>query len=307
MRTRMFAAPVAGIVKQRSRWVGAGKWPVVVNIHPKPGDIGLALGQDWHGRVVAMQPLGGQDMSLDTPVQRHEGKCGSTNLVGKCRDAERHAFAGETLGLTVERLVLAIFLEEKHGEETGPSPTAWHDMEGRRRLRDLLAGPTRELLPHGLDDLPRSRDHLERFGHILAELGQACAATGWARAGRRDDDALARQMLGKWFPGRALAFKGHNPRRFACGGFRNKVVLAGVRLEVSELELHLLDETTATFRAGTKLLAPELRDLQLEMGNRRLDGALASLGIGSARFRFLGAFQGNSEQRLQRLDVVWKG
>ena len=39
----LVAVPVAGIVEQRGRRVGTGEWPFVVNIHPKPGNISLAL------------------------------------------------------------------------------------------------------------------------------------------------------------------------------------------------------------------------------------------------------------------------
>ena len=45
-------------------------------------------------------------------------------------------------------------------------------MEGRRRLRDLLAVPARELLSHRLDDLPLARDHFQRLGDVLAQLRQ---------------------------------------------------------------------------------------------------------------------------------------
>jgi hypothetical protein len=79
--------------------------------------------------------LGGQNMRLDQPVERHQRERSSADLVGEGRDAERHAFAGEPLGLTVERLVLPVLLEQQHGEEAGPGPATRHDMERRRRLR----------------------------------------------------------------------------------------------------------------------------------------------------------------------------
>lgn len=43
---------------------------VVAHIGPATPDIGLAFGQDGHGRVVTMQSLGGQDVRLATPEQR---------------------------------------------------------------------------------------------------------------------------------------------------------------------------------------------------------------------------------------------
>ena len=180
MRARMLAAPIARIVEQRRRRVGTGERAVVAHVHPQSGDIGLALGHDRHGGVVAVQPLGGKDVGLDQPVERHQREGGGADLIGERRDAERHAFAGEPLGLAVERLVLAVLLEQQHGEEAGAGPSARHDVERRWRLRDLLAVPAGELLAHGLDDLPRPRDHLERLGHVLAQLRQARAAAGRA-------------------------------------------------------------------------------------------------------------------------------
>ena len=43
------------------------------------------------------------------------------------------------------------------------------------------------------------------------------------------------------------------------------------------------------------------------MRDDSLNGALAGLGVGGARFRFVGALDGSSKQRLQRFDVVRKG
>jgi hypothetical protein len=37
------------------------------------------------------------------------------DLVGQGRQAQRHALAGEALGLAVQWLVLAILLEQQHG------------------------------------------------------------------------------------------------------------------------------------------------------------------------------------------------
>lgn len=54
----------------------------------------------------------------------------------------------------------AELLEEQHGEEAGAKEPTGRDMEGSRRLRDLLAGPTGELLPRGLNHLPLARHHL---------------------------------------------------------------------------------------------------------------------------------------------------
>lgn len=190
-------------MEQCRRRIGAGERPIVAYIDPEPGDIGLALRHDRHGGVIAVQPFGGQHVSFDQPVKRHQREGSGTDLVGERRYAERHAFAGETLGLAVERLMLAVLLEQQHGEEAWACPSAWHDVERRRRLGDRLAIPAGDLLPHGLDDLPRARDHLQRLGDILAEPRQPRAAAGRAGAWRGNNDPLARQMLGN--PSRAAA------------------------------------------------------------------------------------------------------
>jgi len=68
-------------------------------------------------------------------------------------------------------------------------------MERRRRLADLLAITAGELLADVLDYLPGFRNHLQRLGDVLAELGQPRAATAGARHRSRHDHPLARQML----------------------------------------------------------------------------------------------------------------
>src|SRR5260370_7207825 len=61
-------------------------------------------------------------------------------------------------------------------------------MEGRRRLRDLLAGSAAELLPHMLGDEHLPRHHIQRLGDILADLREfgATAARTAGRSGMHD-------------------------------------------------------------------------------------------------------------------------
>jgi hypothetical protein len=208
MRSWMLAAPIARVVEQRRGRIGAGERPIIAHVDPQSGGIGLHLGHDRHGRIVAMQSLGSKDMGLDQAVERHQREGSGTDLIRERRGTQRDAFASEALGLAVEGLMLAVLLEQQHGEETGASPATWHDVEGRRRLRDRLAVPAGELLADGLDDLPGPRDYLERLGHVLAKLGQPAPAASRARARRRHDDPLPRQVFGKRLPGWPLAFEG---------------------------------------------------------------------------------------------------
>jgi len=62
------------------------------------------------------------------------------------------------------------------------------------------------------------------------------------------------------------------------------------------------------------LLALELGDLQLEVGNQRLDGALVGHGVGElgrssggVLLGLLGSAGHRHDQRLERIDIVRKG
>src|ERR1700751_2523356 len=66
--------------------------------------------------------------------------------------------------------MLAILLEQDHGEHVRPGKAAWQHRERRRRLADLLAVAAGELLTHGLNDLPLPRYRLKRLRDIFAEL-----------------------------------------------------------------------------------------------------------------------------------------
>ena len=120
---------------------------------------GLAPGQDRHGRVVAMQPLGSQDVALDQRIKRLQDRRAGAHLVGQRRYAQINAFATVSFALAVQRLMLAELLEQDHGQQVRSGEAARRDVERRRRLRDRLAFPTRELLAHRLDHLPLPRDH----------------------------------------------------------------------------------------------------------------------------------------------------
>src|SRR5665213_603739 len=121
-------------------------------------------------------------------------RCGAgADPIGQRRHVEIDALAGEALTLPVQRQVIAELAMENHREEAGTGPPSGNRMERRRWLGDALASPAGELLPHGLDHLPLTRDDVERLGDVLAQLGELAAA-GWAGTRRRDDHPLARQM-----------------------------------------------------------------------------------------------------------------
>lgn len=88
MAHRMLAPPVAGIMEDRCRRCRYAKRSIIPNIGPDPARIGLGLGQYRHRGIVAMQPLGGQDMCLDQQVKWHQRGGAGANLIGQGRKAQ---------------------------------------------------------------------------------------------------------------------------------------------------------------------------------------------------------------------------
>jgi len=127
----------------------------------------LALCQDRHICVVAVQTLGTQHVRLDQCVQRLQHGRASADQVGQRRQAQIDAFPRIALALPVQGLMLAELLEQDHRQQVRPGEAARCHVERRWRLGDRLAGPARELLAHGLDHLPLSRNHLERLGDVF--------------------------------------------------------------------------------------------------------------------------------------------
>jgi hypothetical protein len=97
-------------------------------------------------------------MLTDQLVQRREDRGGGADEVGEGRQVEIDALTGIALALPVQRLVLAVLLEEDHRQETGADPAARDDMEGCWRLADPLAVPTAHLLAPSLLHEPAARN-----------------------------------------------------------------------------------------------------------------------------------------------------
>jgi hypothetical protein len=165
----MFTAAIGRVVEE-SRRPSLAKGPIIANVGPKPASGGLPLGQHRHGRVVAMQPLGTEHVLTNELVERRQDGSGRADQVGERRQVEIDTLASVALALPVQRLVLAVLLEEDHRQQAGADPAARDDVEGCRRLADPLAVPAAELLAHGLPDEPAARDDIERLGHRLTDL-----------------------------------------------------------------------------------------------------------------------------------------
>ena len=163
----LVSAVARGVVKSSRRRAPA-KRAVIAHVGPDMPLDRLPLGQDWNGGVVAVQPLGGQNMSLDQCIKWQQGRRAGADLVGQRRQAQINALAPVAFALPVQRLMLAELLEQDHGQQVGAGKAARRHMERRGRLSDRLAIPARELLAHRLDHLPLARDHLQRLGDVLA-------------------------------------------------------------------------------------------------------------------------------------------
>jgi hypothetical protein len=166
----MRACPIARGIEQRCRRILAAERPVIADIHPNPAGLRLAFGEDRNRRVVAVQPIGGQDMALDQRVEGSQGDGAGADLIGERRQAQIDPFASIAFALPVQRLMLAELLEQDHRQKVRSGKAARRDMERRRRLGDRFALPAGKPFANRLDHLPLAWDDLERLRHVLAEL-----------------------------------------------------------------------------------------------------------------------------------------
>lgn len=141
------------------------------------------------------------------------------------------------------------------------------------------------------------------FGDVLAQLGQPGAAAADARHWAGDNDALARQVLGKRAPGWTCAGEarhGGGPQNLGRGGFGGQFILGSRRLQLLELQLHLVQQASRALRARAEAVPVELLDLQLEMHDQRpIAGLLRNRD---------GGFGACGQQGcLERIDIIRQG
>ena len=72
MPARVLAVAVAGVEVHRRRRVRSAEWPVVANVGPQPADDRLALGQNRHRRVVAVNARRVQNVAPDQLDERRK-------------------------------------------------------------------------------------------------------------------------------------------------------------------------------------------------------------------------------------------
>ncbi len=288
--------PVAEEVEQGCGRRSSGEGPIVADVGPQPRRARSALRQQRHRGVVPVQPPGAEDVVAYQRVNRRKRGGAGANLVGQGREAEIDTLPGVALGLPVQGLMLAELLEKHHRQQVRASPSARRCVERRRRLADFLASPASELLADGLDHLPLSRNDLQRLGDILPHLHDAIRSAARTRHRRLEHHALARQVLREGLPGRTAALEPRN-RRGLHRRLRGDLVLGRGGLEFFELQLHLVDQTRAAFRAVAILLPPQPGDLEPEVLDHRLGGrdhrpSLRQLALGRLGTGFRGRERG---------------
>jgi hypothetical protein len=151
-------------------------------------------------------------------------------------------------------------------------------MKGCRRLRDLLARPAAELLPHGLDHLPLPRHNLQGLGDVLAEFDKLAATARTARR-RRHDDALARQVRRQRRPHRLFADDAAHRCSVGRGRSSRELIFRGAGFQLLELQFQLVEQLAAALSRLPKPLALHLGDQQFEVGDHCLGAGSASLGL----------------------------
>jgi hypothetical protein len=119
--TRVEEHRLAGRRRQRS---------VVPDIGPEPADDRLPLYQNRHGGVVAVEAVGGEDVTADQGDQRLQRRCACAYPVRQGRDVELDALTGVHGALTAQRLVLAELGIEDHRQQARARPVAGGRSDG---------------------------------------------------------------------------------------------------------------------------------------------------------------------------------
>jgi hypothetical protein len=114
MPARMLAAAVTRVEEHGGRRIAAAERSVIPHVGPQPSGHGLVFGQHRHGRIVTVDPVGGQDMTADQLDERCQRGAASPHPIGQGRHIQLNAFAGIDVTLPIERLMLAEFGIEDH-------------------------------------------------------------------------------------------------------------------------------------------------------------------------------------------------
>ncbi|TCQ16655.1 transposase [Rhizobium sp. PP-CC-3G-465] len=173
----------------------------------------------------------------------------------------------------------------KYGHAAWRATTVRSRGERRRRLADRLAVSAGKFFPYGFDHNKPARDLLQRFGHILAQLGKPGSATACTGAGRIDDHTLAFYILRPRLSHRPLACERTYARGLGGSSLRCNLVLCRGHHQLLELQFHLVKQSRGALGTLSAKLPPQLFDRQLQFGDQRLAVGQHRLGIGGLRHR----------------------
>ena len=242
-------------------------------------------------------------MRADQRLQRRQRRGAGADPVGQCGDVEINTLPCVGIALPIQRQVLPELRFQDHCQQVRARPAAGDRMEGRRRLGDGLASPAGKLLPHRLHHLPLARDHLQRLGDRLSELGKHAPAA-WACGRARNHHPLARQVRRQRQARRLAAgvARGRRPLEFD----RTDILGLG-RFELLELQLQLVEQLVAALGGGAEPIVPQLGNHQLEMGDHRLRAGRPRLGRRGPALRVGGAGLGLATRRAQGGDIIRQG
>ena len=109
-------------------------------------------------------------------------------------------------------------------------------------------------------------------------------------------------MIRKGFAGRTATLEGRDGRGLR-DHLRRDLILGRSRLELLELQLHLVDQAGPALGAVTILLAPQPGDLEPEMFDHRLGGRDHGPGVRQFRFGGLGTRLRGRERGAQSGDL----
>ena len=154
----------------------------------------------------------------------------------------------------------AELVEQDRRQKLRPDEAARRGMERRGRLRDRLAVPAGELLAHRFDHLPPARDLLQRLGDVLAQLRQLAAPQHGQLVGASMTTRSRSMSSGKGLRTGRLRWKERTVCVLCRRSFRRKLVFGRGRLELFQLEFHLIEQPRLAFRARAVERAPQLLD-----------------------------------------------
>src|ERR1044071_5704629 len=126
--------------------------------------------------------------------------------------------------------MLTKFVKQDRRQEMGSNIAPWRRMEWRRRLRDGLAVPATELLPHRVDHLEPAWNLLQRRGHAFAELRQPRRPAAGTLRRSRQDHALALDVIRKGLAHGPFALKRTHPLSLFGRLLGNQFILGCSRL-----------------------------------------------------------------------------